>query len=117
LKENKFDVIGFLVDLITLKYEVDTILQELSKFCTKFNYEFPSGFELFDEDKDGFLNLKEFDKMLNILGFNLTMDEVFDGFQVFDVNNQLKISLDDFLNVQNGFKKGTISKKAAHLSL
>lgn len=51
--------------------------------------------------------------MLNILGFNLTMDEVFDGFQVFDVKNQLKVALDDFINVQNGFSKGFISKKAA----
>lgn len=67
-------------------FGIGEIQEKVQKMAKKYKVEADKLFELFDEKKDGVMDLHEFAQMLENLQISLSNDELKEAYQVFDLN-------------------------------
>ena len=56
-------------------------------------------FEIFDKDKNGFIDIFEMKEVMSVLGYDLNEDEIKDVFNEADFNKDGKVSFEEFKNL------------------
>ena len=56
-------------------------------------------FEIFDKDKNGFIDIFEMKEVMNVLGYDLNEEEIKDMFDEADFNKDGKVSFEEFKNL------------------
>ena len=93
------------LELMKQKYgsmDIEEDIRWSSGMCWNFRFCFRDAFNIFDQDKDGFVDIKEFIKIASTMGFSLDVED-------------LKACLDDVDEV-NEFNDNNIAAKSEHIS-
>ncbi|KAL4481140.1 hypothetical protein ABPG72_015095 [Tetrahymena utriculariae] len=101
-KEKELDYIAFINGMISQVFNIEDIQEKILKMCKKYKTEPDKLFELFDEKKDGMLDLHEFAQMLENLQIILSNDELKEAYQVFDLNKDGQINSNEFRAIIEG---------------
>ncbi|EAS04958.2 EF hand protein (macronuclear) [Tetrahymena thermophila SB210] len=101
-KEKELDYIAFINGMISQVFNIEDIQEKILKMCKKYKTEPDKLFELFDEKKDGMLDLHEFAQMLENLQIFLSNDELKEAYQVFDLNKDGQINSNEFRAIIEG---------------
>ena len=98
-KEKLIQIEDFLKYLTELCYDLSSFRICIYRLCEKYDKKVKDIFKVYDADKDGTIGFEEFDKMMQLLGFRLSSDELTEAFELFDFDGNGLIQEVEFVDV------------------
>ena len=101
----RIDYKGFWEALLENNIDLDYIKQKFDEKCKQWKVDYEGLYEEFDQSSKGYLSWRDFDEMMVALQLRLSVEEVQEYFNAFDINKNGKLTKNEFLEVLTGKKQ------------